>query len=330
MSFPSSSKQPPRRPWTMETLLRERSLAMANSLDKSTRRTYTSALNSWLAFVNMHSFSIEPTQDTLSFFIVYMSHHISPRSVKAYLSGLVQILEPDYPSIRAIRSSYLIKKVLRGCLKSKSQPIRRKDPLTVHDLKSVGSRLQHSSSHDDLLFVAQLYTGFHGLLRLGDMTFPDDPAIRNWRKVPRRSSLICMPDAYSFTLPSHKSDRFFEGNKVLIRAFQSPSIDPIPFINRYLSSRDRLFPALSPLWLTEKGVVPSRSFFMSHFRLFFPKNLAGASMRAGGATYLARLGTPAHVIRAMGRWSSETWEIYIRVHPLLLHAIRDPPNHPAS
>ena len=123
MSIKPSSRQPHRQPWTLETFVRERAYAINNSLDLSTRRTYSSALNSWIAFVNMHDFSVEPTQDTLSFFIVYMSHHIEPRSVKSYLSGLVQQLEPNFPNIRNIRSSPLISKVLKGCWKLKSKPI---------------------------------------------------------------------------------------------------------------------------------------------------------------------------------------------------------------
>jgi len=311
----------------MKTFLRERSLALANSVDPSTRRTYSSALNSWLSFVNMHGFSFEPTQDTLSFFVVYMSHHISPRSVKSYLSGIVQLLEPDFPSIREIRSSKFINKIMKGCLKSHSQPIRRKDPLSVQDLRIVREKYQHSPSHNDLLFATMVFTGFHGLLRLGEMSFPDDPNIRDWRKVTRRSSLILAQNEYSFTLSSHKADRFFEGNKVLIRAFQFSSINPVPVFLRYLLSRDRLFPASSPLWLTEQGSVPTRSFFMSRFRVLFPKIMAGASMRAGGATYLAQLGTPSSIIRAMGRWSSETWEVYIRLHPTLLQNLLHVPHH---
>ena len=321
MSYPQSSRQPIRKPWTLDTFLRERSLALANSVDLSTRRTYSSALNSWIAFTNLHDFPFEPTIDTLSFFIVFMSHHISPRSVKSYLSGIVQQLEPDFPSIKEIRVSPLIAKVMKGCLKTKSKPIRRKDPLSVEDLRLIGERFTNSRNHDDLLFSAILFTGFHGLLRLGEMTFPDDPKIRDWRKVSRRSSLFQNRLEYSFTLFSHKGDRFFEGNKVLIRAFDNSSVDPIPAFTCYLSSRDHLFPASSPLWLTSAGTVPTRSFFMSRFRRFFPNSFAGASMRAGGATHLAMLGVSSKIIRAMGRWSSKAWEIYIRLHPTLLQAL---------
>ena len=321
MSFLPSSRQPHRQPWTLETFVRKRAYAISNSLDLSTRRTYSSALNSWIAFINMHAFSIEPTEDTLSFFIVYMSHHIEPRSVKSYLSGLVQQLETNFPSIHDIRSSPLITKVLKGCMKLKSKPIRRMEALAIEDLHFLNEKFCHKQTHDNLLFAALLFTEFFGLLRLGDMTFPDDPNIREWRKISRRTTLRIDCLHYSFLLPSHKADKIFEGNKVLIRAFDSNTIDPTPVFVRYITSRDLLFPAASPLWLTSEGTVPTRSFFMTRFRLFFFKSYGGASMRAGGATHLAILGTSSKVIRALGRWSSEAWELYIRLHPTLLHAL---------
>src|ERR1700678_99965 len=321
MSFLPSSRQPHRQPWTLETFVRERAYAISNSLDLSTRQTFFSALNLWCAFVNMHNFSIEPTQDSLSFFIVYMSHHIEPRSVKSYLSGLVQQLEPNFPNIRNIRSSPLISKVLKGCLKLKSKPIRRKEALVIADLCFLNEKYRFKRSHDDLFFIALLFSGFFSLLRLGDMTFPDDQSIRDWRKVSRRSSLLVERFQYSFLLPFHKGDKFFEGNKVLIHTFDSDSIDPTPIFMRYLSSRDLLFPAASPLWLTSAGTVPTRTFFMTRFHLFFSRSYGGSYMRAGCATHLAKLGPPSKVIRAVGRWSSDAWEIYIRMHPTLLHAL---------
>ena len=315
-----SSRQPKREPWTMETLVRERALALSNSVDVSTSESYGSALNSWIAFISMHHFPIEPTPDSLSFFVVYMSHHIRPKSVKSYLSGLVQQLEPDYPSVRAVRNTRLVVKVMKGCMKTRGQAVRRKLPLTFGDLLFVNHKFISSNIHNDLLFATLLVTGFHGLLRLGELTFPDSSYLRDWRKVTKRSSLVILNHQYEFFLPGHKADRFFEGNKVLIGSFSS-SFDPFPIFHRYISSRDRLFPAASPLWLTAAGNVPTRSFFMSRFRKIFPKSFAGASMRAGGATHLASLHTPPEIIRAVGRWSSDAWEIYIRVHPTLLHAL---------
>jgi hypothetical protein len=210
---------------------------------------------------------------------------------------------------------------MKGCLKMRGQPVRRKRPLSHDDLLSLILKYHKSKKHDDLLFAALIVTGFHGLLRLGELTFPDSSYLWDWRKVTKRSSLVVDQRHYEFLLPAHKADRIFEGNKVFISSFPSSDIDPFPVFSRYLSSRDHLFPAASPLWLTSSGRVPTRSFFMSRLRRFFPKTFAGASMRAGGATYLATIQTPPEIIRALGRWSSEAWEVYIHVHPAFLHAL---------
>jgi hypothetical protein len=315
-----SSKKPPREPWTKDTLICECAVALTNTIDRSTSRTYGSALNSWIAFAEMHDFATEPTVDTLTFYIVYMSHHISPRSVKTYLSGLVHQLEPDFPSIRQICSSRFVAQVMRGCLKSRGTAVQRKKALLLDDLCVLAIRFQGSLIHDDFLFIAILLTGFHGLLCLGEMTFPDDTSIHDWRKVSKRSTVLVHRASYEFVLPGHKADKTFEGNRVVICALCC-ALNPCPLFSQYLSSRDHLFPASSPLWLTSSGCVPTRSYFLSRFRLFFPKSFAGASLRSGGATLLAMQGTPAPVIRAMGRWSSDAWEVYIRTHPSVLQAL---------
>ena len=77
-------------------------------------------------------------------------------------------------------------------------------------------------------------------------------------------------------------------------------------------------PFHSALWLRADGTVSTQTFFMRHLRLFFNKEIAGQSMRAGGATFLAEKGTPLSLIQAHGRWSSDAFLIYIRKNPALL------------
>jgi hypothetical protein len=165
-----------------------------------------------------------------------------------------------------------------------------------------------------------LLTGFFALLRLGEMTFPDDKSIRDWRKVTRRSSVQMDDDSYEFLLPHHKADPFFEGNRIIVKKEQFRH-NPLYHFSNYLKSRDSLFPLASPLWLTEKGEVPNRSFFTNRLRLFFDKSVGGQSMRAGGATSLAEHGVPPAIIQPMGRWSSAAFLIYIRKSPALIQAM---------
>src|SRR5437016_1969194 len=99
------SRQPARVAWTRERLIHERALALGQAIDMSTWKNYSSALNSYLNFVCLHDFPVDPTPDTLSFFTVYMSHHIKPDSVDTYLSGICQQLEPFFPDVRKHRKS---------------------------------------------------------------------------------------------------------------------------------------------------------------------------------------------------------------------------------
>jgi len=191
------SRQPAREAWSRECLVHERAVALGNAMDSSTLKTYGLALNSYLSFVKNHDLPVEPTEDTLSFFTVYMSHHINPRSVNTYLSGICQQLEPFFPSVREARNSRLVQRTLQGCMRLKGRATVRKEALTLDDLAMVLSHYNTSQDHDDLLFVSMLLTGFFALMRLGELTFPDNKSIHNWRKVTQRKSVIVSDDTYT-------------------------------------------------------------------------------------------------------------------------------------
>ena len=313
------SRQPHRLPWTRARLEHERSIALRSVLEPASNSSYTSAVHSYLAFCVAHGFPIDPTPNTLSFFIVYMSSHIQPRSVESYLSGIVNQLESVFPDVRIARRHKLVANTLAGCKKLHSHPIRRKRALTRADISHVANHFSPSSDFDDHLFVCLTLTGFFGLLRVGELVWPDVVAHRDFRKLIARSSVTITPNAFSFTLPSHKADRFFEGNTVIIPSTSSDDDPLAPFL-RYLKLRDKLFPFHSPLWLRSDGHPPTRSWFISRLRAFFPADIAGHSLRSGGATALAEVGTPLELIQAIGRWASEAFRIYIRSHHVVLAA----------
>src|SRR5258708_26229704 len=96
--------------WPLEWLREVHALAVGATLEHSTRHTYASALRAYSNFCNLHQFPLHPTSDTLSFFVVYMSHRIKPSSVKSYLSGICAELEPIWPDVHSIPSSPLVTK----------------------------------------------------------------------------------------------------------------------------------------------------------------------------------------------------------------------------
>jgi hypothetical protein len=116
----------------------------------------------------------------------------------------------------------------------------------------------------------------------------------------------------------HKADHLFEGSTVVLEG-RNNRLDPLSTFAQYLISRDHDFPHLPELWLTAKGTVPTRSWFLKRLHAVFPNdNISGHSLRSGGATALALAGTPLPRIQSIGRWSSEAFLIYIRQNPILI------------
>ena len=314
------SKQHQRLAWTRERLQCERALAMGLAIDTSTWKSYSSALNSYLTFVRMHDFPIEPTPDTLNFFTVYMCHHIKPSSVDNYLSGICQQLEPYFPSVHEAQKSMVCKRTLTGCKRLQGVPTKRKRALTMDDLQLVIQHYSNSRDHNDLLFVTQMLTGFFALMRLGELVAPDDKSLLDPRKLTACTSVVLSNDDYRFFLPSHKADKFFEGNTVIIQCHHL-IVDPYCHFRRYLVSRDHLFPLSPELWLRANASPPTHSFFLNRLHFFFNSDVASQSLRSGGATSLALNGVAPHLIQAIGRWASPAFQIYIQKSPILLQAL---------
>jgi hypothetical protein len=147
----------------IDCLVHEQSITLGYSLDTSTFGTYTSALNSYLTFCNAHHFPVDPTPDTLSFYAVYISSHINPKSADSYLLGICQQLEPFFPDVHKNRWSLLVSRTVKGCKHRFCVPVKHKLPLS-HDNLLLVINSYPSPSHDDLLFVAQLLPCFHALL----------------------------------------------------------------------------------------------------------------------------------------------------------------------
>ena len=314
-------RQPPRNAWSREKLLRERAIALGYAIELSTFHTYNSHLQSYLSFCKIHNFPIDPTPDTLSFFVVFMSHHIKPQSVATYLSGICNTLEPHFPHVCSARNSSLVSRSLAGMRKLCGSTMSiQKRPLTPDDLSTLLSAFD-SPSHDNFLFLAMLFTGFAALLRLGEMTISNSPMKRSSKKIPARHTLSLLPTQFSFQLPFHKADCFYQGNKIVVLAKPGMPLDPLLFMHRYISSRDSLFPFHPELWLTSIGVVPTAAWFTSRLTSILGPDVGGHSIRSGAATSLALAGVPDNVIQGLGRWSSQAFKLYIRKHPVILQAL---------
>jgi hypothetical protein len=292
--------------------------ALENAWDPATQRVYFSHLKSYFRFVNMHHLKLEPSPLNLALYVVYMSEHIKPSSVESYLTGICHYLSIEYPRVNQWREDPLVRQALRGSKKIRGTPTKRKRPLLMKEIKVISNRYFSCTSHDDLLFHVTLLTGFFALLRLGELICPDDRTLDISRKLVKRATLKLSTQSFQFDLPYHKADRFFSGNTVLVRA-NNCNTNPVRAMTRYILSRDKLFPDHEEMWLRADGERPRRRWFLRQLHVFFDDNVAGHSLRSGGATALAQMGVSLDIIQAMGRWSGDAFRSYIRLHPMILH-----------
>ena len=179
------SKQPIHEPWTLACLQHECAIAIGSAINLSSLSSYSSALNSYITFCQAHQFPINPTPETLSFYTVYMCHHIKPKSVDNYLSGISNQLEPFFPNIHSHHHHLLVTQTFKGCKKLRPSPVSRKCPITRTELGSLRHHyLQPTlTTHDDKLFFALLLTSFHGLLHLGELVWPDNKSLQDYCRV---------------------------------------------------------------------------------------------------------------------------------------------------
>jgi hypothetical protein len=245
----SLSRQPCRDAWTMDRLINEQSISLGYSLDSLSYGTYTLALNSYLTFCNLHNLPVDPTPNTLSFYVVFLSSHIDPKSVNSYLSGICQQLEPFFPDVRHNHNGMLVSHTMTGCMRRFRNPVKHKTPLSHANLLFILDSMVSQPSHDNLIFAVLLLTGFYALMRLGELVFPDKKILRNYCKISLRHSVSILSNQYSFFLPSHKVDRFFEGNTIIIQKVNRPTDPDKPFLD-YIKSQDHSFPIHPELWLT--------------------------------------------------------------------------------
>ena len=92
-------------------------------------------------------------------------------------------------------------RTLRGCKKLRAVATTRKRPLRRAELCSLRDQYMSSTDHDDLLFFVLLLVGFHALMRLGELVWPDRKALWDYWKVTKRNSVELLPEGFSFFLP---------------------------------------------------------------------------------------------------------------------------------
>jgi hypothetical protein len=266
-----------------------------------------------IIFSSVSSIHFRSTPQTLSRYISYTSQFIA--SGPKYLSGARHFLRDLYPDFDDNRSSPLVQATIAGSKKLRADPVRRKLPLRPCHLLAFLERAHSTRDYDDFLFAVILSCSFYACHRIGELVIKNDRDLFDSRKLIKRSSFHISDTRAGYVLPYSKTDHFYRGTHIL---FASQMVaDPVLLLRGYVVRRDAFHGAKPALFIRRDGSLPTRSWFDAKFFSLLDRSFGGHSARAGGATFYSSLGLSEDIIQAIGRWTSQSWKIYIRDNPIV-------------
>ena len=149
--------------------------------------------------------------------------------------------------------------------------------------------------------------GYFGFLHAAEFTVPNlasfSPAIHRSVADIAVDSLQS-PNCLRVRIKASKTDPFHQGCHIHIGLGRAP-LCAVHALLAYLSVQGNV---PCPLFLLAKGQPLSRSIFST---AGIEGNFSSHSFRIGAATVAARNGIPDHLIMALGRWTSNAYQLYI-------------------
>ena len=164
------------------------------------------------------------------------------------------------------------------------------------------------------MFWTACCIGFFGFLHAGEFTTnpPFDPSIHLAVSNVQADALVD-PSFFKIHVRCSKTDPFRMGCDIYVGQGNSV-ICPVVVIGNFQALRS---PLPGPLFSYADGRPLTRQLLSSTVQSIlrsagYPGSYSGHSFRICAATTAAALGIPDHLIKTLGRWSSDAYQLYIR------------------
>lgn len=306
----------------------------SHALSPATLAVYKSALTCFLTFVAVQAccapWSVGSLpiidEDILIAFVTYCQLNLSLRydTIKLYLAGIryhyVKEGSGD-PLASALRLPYILRAINRT---QDNSSRKQRLPLTFPIVSKLCAHLKSGmfDPFTDTMLTCCFHVAFYGFLRCGEFTCksPSDTFIR------LQDIAFASDFAYfSMHLRSSKTDPFRKGISILI--FENGRLSPVASMSNFLAlRRQQGAEECSPLFV-ESGFnfkPLSRRSFLSLLKRAISRiglddrAFSGHSFRSGAATSCAAGGVEDHLVKVLGRWSSDCYTRYVRPAPASL------------
>jgi hypothetical protein len=263
------------------------------------------------------------TQPLVSPFIASCVGAYSGSSVSNFVAGIRawHVLHNQPWAVNPSELKSILEGASRLAPRSSKQP--KRIPFERNILLLFLTYMDLQSPRDAAIFSCLVVT-FHSISRLGEFTVPAinkfSPAMHITPSHVSRLQNHQGLDVVAFHLPATKCSPSGEDTQCT----PIPHLtDPVTWLDNHLCinaprPNDHLF-----AWQHAKGRRPLTqmevtSWIKELIKQFELPNLKGHSLRIGGTLHYLLQGTPFDVVKTMGRWSGESFTLYLRHHALIL------------
>ena len=255
-------------------------------------------------------------------FAAHLSRTLKASSIKVYLAG-VRSLHIEQGFNNPLENGFRLQRVLRGIKRLQGIGTAPRLPITISILRKL-HLLIDPSNYVDALFWAACLTGFFGFLRCGEFTTQSaqfDPNI-NLSLTDIQVDKRINPAVVLINIKASKTDQFRKGH-ILRIGVSGSNICAVQALMTFLHHRGS---APGPLFAFPNGRPLSRDKFCAWLqdallRIGETGHFSGHSLRIGAATTAAAAGIPDHLIKTLGRWISDAYQLYIRTPPSTLECV---------
>ena len=256
---------------------------------------------------------------TLIYFASHLAKTVSYDTIKLYLVA-VQDLHRELNFPLHIHNMHRLQKVLTGIKRLAPSTKRDRFPITTQILTAIHNYLRPalSTNLDHIMLWAAFTLAFFAFLRASEFTCngPFNPEVHLTSQDITFHPDMQSPSYMRVRIKQSKTDPFRQGCTLTIAKSTSPICSVMAMKDYILQAQP---PASRPLfmfsqsgsWLTRSSLTKELRFIL-HQCGFSSNNFYSHSFRIGAATSAAAAGLPAWLIKVLGRWRSDCYELYIK------------------
>ena len=294
-----------------------------------TKQAYNTGMRCFRTFLALNNFICDgsiPVVDE-NMLILFVAHcfsvlHLKYGTIKLYLNGIrfhylqLGIKNPlcdSSPNLERLHT------ILRAIKRIQGSTVRSRLPITFDILHNMCKRIRKGlfSPFLNIMLEAAFTVAFFGFLRCGEFTCKSvfDPQINL-----TMDDVTIEEDSSSvkILLKASKTDPFRRG--VVVNLFRTGhSVCPVTAVLNYLKTiPSHLKRKGQPFFLNDKLQPLTRHFFLQQLKtvlqsmgLDHSQLGQGHSFRIGAASSCSKAGIEDHLIKTLGRWSSDCYIRYI-------------------